>query len=347
VLNHSIKKPELSRGIAPHKGPINWDALRLIVDRAEGSALAKQLMGPRLLKAVRRHGIESLTPEWRYRYCGARLALGDFSDYWGWEFRGYSDADEGAGWAAAMYWEETWLPKWGGGYVDRLLVLGEQGVGDAVFFASILPECMTRVKTVVYECDDRLHTLLERSLPGLVCDKERPFEERRAGDAFIPAAELMRMFRRDRRHFPGKPYLRPDPARVAEFERFAGRDGVAWNARQGSLDPLKLELPHPVSLQYKTFHSEIEQPPVDLWADIEGIVALCSVLNRVVTVPTSVHHFAGALGKRVEIICPEVAGVENQIKWDHPLGMLPWYGNACVYRDITAWKAAQRERGAP
>lgn len=341
MLNFNNKKPELARGVARHQGPVNWAALNYVVDTADGSMLGKRLMKARFLKAIRKHGIESLTPEFRYHYCTARLALGDFSDYWGWEFRGYKDADEGGSWAAAMYWDETWLPKWGGGYVDRLLVLGEQGVGDAVFFASILPEAMTRVKTVVYECDDRLHTLLERSLPGLVCDKERPFEERRPGDAYIPAAELMRMFRRDRKHFPGKPYLRPDSARVAEFERFAGRDGVAWDARQGSIDPLKLGLPHPVSLQYKTFHSEIEQPPVDLWADIEGIVALCSVLNRVVTVPTSVHHFAGALGKRVEIIRPETDAARNQVKWDAMPGPLPWYPNAHVYDDIAAWKAAQ------
>jgi hypothetical protein len=35
-------------------------------------------------------------------------------------------------------------------------------------------------------------------------------------------------------------------------------------------------VPHPISVQYKHFHREIEQPRIDLFHDIEGIVALCS-----------------------------------------------------------------------
>ncbi len=338
MLDFAVK-PEKTRGLSPHTGPINWAALDLIVDRATGTALEKRLMRPRMMKAIRRHGIESLTPDWRYRYCAARLALGDFSDYWGWEFRGYGNEDEGANWAASMYWDETWLPKWGGGYVERLLVLGEQGIGDAIFFASIIPEAMIRVKQVVYECDDRLHTLLERSLPGLECDIERPFEEKRPGDAYIPAGELMRMFRRSKAHFPKKAYLKPDPKRVAEFGTYEGMTGVAWKGRQGSLDPMRLNIAIPLSLQYKHAHREIRNAPIDLWEDIEGIVALCSVLEKVVTVPQSVMHFAGAQGKRVEVICPEVMdGVENQLKFDHPLGKSWWYPDVEVYASIKDWE---------
>lgn len=353
MIDFASQKPEQVR-LTPYNGKVNWDALELVIATTDGSHLQKNLFRPKFLKAIRKNGPESMTPWFRYHYVCARLALGDFSDYWGWEFRDLAPGGNGE-WAARLYWEETWLPKWGGGPVNRLLVLGEQGVGDQILYASILPEAMVRAGEVIYECDDRLHSLLERSLPGLKCRSEREFEDVRADygqiDAFIPAADLMRMFRRDIRHFPGRPYLKPDPKRVAEFEKFRGREGVAWHGRQGSFDPHSLGLKNPVSVQYKHFDREIEQAPLDLWADIEGIVALCSVLERIVTAPQSVYHFAGAQGVRTEVIEPTIRGEYGQVVWDRTTryngGKTPWYANAQCYSSTEAWRLDNQDSRAP
>lgn len=352
----------------------NWDALNVLIrhtTKGDASPFWLERMRKDLLKSVRKNGIECMAPAFRYNYCRARLALGDFSDYWGWEFR---DAGaNGEAWSAHLYWEETWLTKWGValpfegyypgvghiGRCNRLLILGEQGVGDAIFIASVLPEALLRCNEVIFECDERLHGLFERSFPRLKCRPERPFEDRRSDygqiDAFVPAFELMRMFRQDirgqvrgRDRFPGKKYLVPDEKRVAEFEKYRGRVGVAWLGRQGSIDPLKLELENPLSLQYKHLHREIERAEVDLWSDIEGVVALCAVLSKVVTVPQSVHHMAGAIGAKVEIIVPEIPNTVavNKSPWDYPTaynhGKLPWYPDAQVFRNVAEWKAGSR-----
>jgi hypothetical protein len=353
LIDFEKHSPEMVRGVrAPAK--VNWRAMDMAIDHSieTGEGQISPLKRERLRKKVRKQiaetGLECMDPRLRYNYCRARLTLGDFSDYWGWEFRGY---DNDGAWGAHLYWEETWLPKWGGGACNRLLVLGEQGIGDSVFIASVLPEAMIRCKEVIFECDDRLHTLLERSLPGLKCRSERKFEDRRLDygkiDAFIPSFELLRMFRRSRESFPALPYLKADPKRVAELEKYRGRVGVSWTAAQGSIDPMALGLAHPISVQYKHFHREVEQPALDLWHDIEGITALASVLERVVCVPTSVHHLAGALGKRVEIIVPEKKNPDhlNLSPWDYSThyndGNLLWYSNAQVFADVKAWKAAQ------
>lgn len=346
TIDFDKQKPEKVRGIKPKTDPVNWEALELVVQRSEGTALQKSQMKRKFLKAVREHGIEALTPQFRYSYVCARLALGDFSDYFGWEFRDFGQGGVGE-WAARLFWEETWLPKWGGGNCKRLLVLGEQGVGDQIFYASILPECLVRCQEVVYECDDRLHSLLSRSFPRLKCRSERPFEDRRADyghiDCFIPAADLMRMFRRSKSHFPAKPFLIPHPDRVAEFEKYRGRTGVAWKGRQGSFDPYKLGIDNPVSLQYKETKDGFELPNLDLWTDFGGMAALCSVLDRVVTAPMSIHHVAGAVGTKVEIITPEIPGeVVNQIRWDHSIfisnGRLPWYPDITVFHNVEDWR---------
>jgi hypothetical protein len=353
-IDFARQQPEAVRGVQRRDRPVNWEALSMAVDHGtrEVSQLKRAQLKHQMLKAVRRNGIESLDPRLRYNYCRARLTLGDFSDYWGWEFR---DAGaNGENWSAHLYWEETWLPKWGGGGCNRILVLGEQGIGDAVFIASVLPEAMIRVREVIFECDDRLHALLERSLPGLKCRSERKFEDRREDygtiDAFIPSFELLRMFRRDRRAFPGLAYLKPPPNRLAEVEKYRGRVGISWTARQGSIEPMDLGIDQPLSVQYKHFHREVEQPGIDLWHDIEGIVALCSVLEKIVCVPTSVHHLAGAAGAKVEIIVPEVrnAEAENLSPWDYSTayngGKLLWYPDARVFENVAAWKAAVRAK---
>lgn len=349
MIDFATQKPEEVRRIAKKTNPINWDALELVVRTTKGSQLQKQHFKRKFFKAIKQHGVEAMTPWFRYHYCCARLALGDFSDYWGWEFRGLNAKDEGDDFAARLFWEETWLPKWGGGHVNRLLIVGEQGVGDQIFYASIIPEAMKRCNEVIYECDHRLHGLLERSFLGLLCKSELPFEDRRSRygeiDAFIPAADLMRMFRRNIAHFPGRPYLKPKKELVDSFSQYRGRVGVSWYGRQGKVDPKDFGIEKPLSVQYWHRDDSAERPlGLDLMSDIEECVALASVLDRVVTVPQSMHHFAGAVGTKVEIITPPLGSgeVEGQIIWDRsPLynhGKLPWYKDVTVFSSMEEWK---------
>ena len=347
-----LAAPETSLGFSYNRALKEWEITRILeglaigADESIGTPFTRARFKKKLLRDVgkwlREHGkdgLRFLKPEWRYTLCCARLRMGDFSDYFGWEYRGWNNPDDSAGWAAQLYWQEAWLPKWNGQNCERIVVLGEQGLGDSVFFASIIPEAMVRVREVIYECDPRLHTVLERSLRGLKCRPERDFEDRRADygkiDGYIPAGELMRMFRRRPEDFPGKAFLRQNQVRLREMEKYRGKVGVSWKGRQGSIDPLKLKRDcDAISLQYNETSEFIKAPHIDLKDDIEGVLALCSVLERVVTVPTTVHHLTGALGVKTQIVLPEIDGENvNQIKWDVPPGKLIWYPDATVYEN--------------
>ena len=313
----------------------SWESVCLMVDRSDGSRLQKERLKKKFMPLWKTGQLQqALTREWKFRLCSARIILEDFSDYTGWELR------DDHGWAEDLYWLEFDTPKWGGGYVPRLVVMGEQGLGDQIRWASLLPECLTRVGKVIYECDERLHTILGRSLgKNLECRPMRAEGISSDCDAYIPAAELMRMFRRDARHFPRKAFLRPDEKRLVEFERFTGKTGISWSGRQGRIPPQSLG--SGVNLQYDDTYEGFEEPEIDLRNDIEGVMALCAVLERVVCVPTSILHIAGAIGKRVEVIEPSEEGViRNQLRWDSPPGRSLWYPDVTVYRSLSEWKSA-------
>jgi len=347
----NLAQPEDSLGFKYDQQLNKWEierilsGLSLAAEESTGTPFARARFKKKLLRDVEKwlktqgkDGLRFLKPEWRYTLCCARMYQGDFSDYFGWEYRGWNNPDETAGWAAQLFWTEQWLPKWSGANTNRVLVIGEQGLGDSILFASIIPEVMVRVNEVIYECDSRLHTLLSRSLPGLQCRPERDFEDRRADygkiDAYIPAGDLMRLFRRKREHFPRKPFLRPNQLRLREMEPYRGRVGISWKGRQGSIDPFKLRTDG-LSLQYNESYDEIEEPHIDLREDIEGVVSLVSVLKEVITVPTTVYHLSGAAGVKTSIVLPEIDGEKvNQIKWQEHPGVSRFYPNTTVYETI-------------
>ncbi|HEV2563167.1 MAG TPA: tetratricopeptide repeat protein [Rhizomicrobium sp.] len=65
------------------------------------------------------------------------------------------------------------LPKWAGGSLKRtrLLVTAEQGVGDQIMFASMIPDLAARAAaengSVILECEPRLAPLFARSFPNV------------------------------------------------------------------------------------------------------------------------------------------------------------------------------------
>lgn len=278
----------------------------------------------------------------KYNLCCARILQGNFNEWDGWQYR-----DE---WAEAMRNGIKTIPFWDGGYTDKLVIIGEQGIGDEVLFASLIPEAMVRAKEVTYACDERLVEIIKRSYR---CEARTRYIDARDDliggyTAYIPAADLFPLFRRRKADFPKKPFLKVSPERVKEFEKYRGRVGISWRGRHGFIDPSELGIENPLSLQYDKLRFDgsegIEVPELDLRNDIDGVLALISVLDKVVTVPTSVMHFAGAIGKKCEIILPDrdasvmPDGVVDELDYHVPEGDSPFYPNQVVYKSIKDWK---------
>ena len=128
--------------------------------------------------------------------------------------------------------------------------------------------------------------------------------------------DLPTWYRRSKTDFPlSTHYLTADVD-----SRYQGMTGVSWVGRQGLVEkPREGDL----SLQYGVEdHYGLQVPDIDLKDDIDGLFSVIAGLEKVVSVPTTVVHIAGALGVPVELILPnrgmEHGGfgkVNNALNW--------------------------------
>ena len=133
----------------------------------------------------------------------------------------------------------------------RVLILGEQGLGDEIMFANTLPDVLQAVGSdgqVVLAVEPRLVSLFQRSFPAAEVIahatraeggmKVRTVEGLAPADIWAPLGSLPRRFRRSVSDFPGGGgYLKPDPARAAYWREWLG-DGppaVGLNWRSGAI----------------------------------------------------------------------------------------------------------------
>ncbi len=149
-------------------------------------------------------------------------------------------------------------PMWKGEALagKRLLVVGEQGLGDELMFANILPDLVDalgpdgRLQIVV---DPRLVSLFQRSFPnaevGSYDDRKLigPEETREVRfipwaikdgepDFFAPMGTPLQFFRKRIEDFPARPIIVPDAARVEDFRARLTRlgrgpfVGICWRS---------------------------------------------------------------------------------------------------------------------
>jgi Flp pilus assembly protein TadD len=255
-------------------------------------------------------------------------------------------------------------PVWDGTKGQRIVVYGEQGLGDEISFASMLPDAIRDSASVVIDCDAKLEGLFKRSFP-----KARVYGTRWEAnlgwpkqdteiDASISIGALGKFYRPTPQSCPGTPYLVPDPERVAMWRGLFGSfgkpvigigwtGGVPWTAdrfRKWTLEDLLPVFKSTdavfVSLQYKDAAAEIaafrERHGVDirqykhatLTNDYDDTVAMVAALDMVFSMQSAVIHAAGAIGKECWCFvnkCPQWRyGIEGE--------KMPWYESVRLFR---------------
>jgi tetratricopeptide (TPR) repeat protein len=212
----------------------------------------------------------------------------------------------------------------------RIAVLAEQGVGDEIMFASMLPDLVEDAKTVLHQSDPRLVGLFRTAFPSVntvakntTSNEQIPEED---VDMVIQAGSLGYAYRRDVTSFPRLPYLKADSTRVDKWQARLLRDaesrlriGISWRGgavrtrrddRSIDLERLRplieREDAHFVSLQYGDVREELTRfnlgsgkvhSLLDDFNDFDEFAALITALDLVISVQNTTIHMCGALGK--------------------------------------------------
>lgn len=237
-----------------------------------------------------------------------------------------------------------------------VLLLGEQGVGDVLMFASILPDLLARARSVSLQAEPRLMRLLRHSFPALG----------RAGIA--PDAQVVALgslgyaFRRRLADFPGEPYLHPTADARARARAWLGRRttalriGLSWRGGTGltgiarrsiPLAALRPVLAAPdaefVSLQYGDHSDEIEAvnraldrpirvPPAEALGDFDDLAGMVAELDGVLSVQTSLVHLSGGLGAPCSVMVPSTP----EWRYGERGAEMPWYRSVRLIRQARA-----------
>lgn len=262
--------------------------------------------------------------------------------------------------------------EWDGTPGKVVALYADQGLGDEISFASMIPDAAQICRKLILDCDGRLAGLFARSFPdvrvyGTRVKDEKWAKEDRYIEASLPLGQIGEFFRTTDDSFPGTPYLVPCPHRVKQWKAlFAEKKkpviGIAWtggvpknnarNRRIGLSELLPvLELDaHFVSLQYKDATREIsalhvEHPDIDIvqypWAtltdDYDDTAALIAACDYVLCIQTAVAHTAGGLGVPVTVMLPTATTWRYGLQHD----TIPWYRSLRIIRQqkTGSWSA--------
>ena len=294
-------------------------------------------------------------PQARFGHALAQLRSGNFAEGWrNYESR-WQSPDHDTPWRAYRQ------PMWAGEKLEsgRLLLWGEQGIGDEIQFAGLFPEALRTGNRITLDCDARLKPLFARSFPEIEVISGCGVDEAGAHGvaAQLPIGSLPGLFRRSEAAFSAtvSPYLKADAEERAIFRsRYAdGRllVGVAWqtkNQRTGRRRSIDLKEFAPlfalpgvrwISLQYGDFDALEQQAgaaqapllidrEVDQIANIDRFAAQVSALDLILTIDNSTAHMAGALGLPVCLLLPFAA----DWRWQAGRVESPWYPTLRLFR---------------
>lgn len=259
-------------------------------------------------------------------------------------------------------------PEWRGEDISgkRILVWTEQGIGDQILHASMIPDVMARAGHVLIECVGRMTSVFARSFPdATVIGRSNPLTAATAPERYdvqIAAGSLGQYLRRGAPSFPKHDgYLKADTGKVENFRRryealAGGRRiiGIAWrskNPRVGESKTAELVNLEPilrtpgfffVNLQYGDCAEDLanvrarlgvdifHDADVDSLVDMDAFFAQVAAMDAVVTTSNSAVHVAGSQNIPTWLLLPHGKG--TLWYWFLHRADNPWYPSVTVIR---------------
>ncbi len=255
------------------------------------------------------------------------------------------------------------LPRWDETPGRHVICWGDQGIGDELYYACCLKDLARTCRKVTLDCHPRLPELFRRSFPELEVHgtrkdlSELDWLKDCQAEAQICMADLPTFFRNSADEWgDGAPYLKANlPGFCAGLDLRKPRIGISWTGgtkrTRTDLRSLPIEALEPIlrarpdaqwfSLQYTPDAArqvcELEErtgvrishyPGWVECFDYDRTASFVASLDLVITVCTTVHHLAGALGIPVWTLVPSRPSWRYQLRGE----TLPWYASAKLFR---------------
>ena len=248
----------------------------------------------------------------------------------------------------------------------RIAVYAEQGLGDVLQFIRYVRELQGDGATVYGVIQQELVTLVEHSMPGVLCLTGNRVLQ---ADYHVALLDLPLHYGTRLETIPASvPYLRAPEDKVQDWARRMPaaegrlRVGLAWSGslrqvnnnnramRLSQLAPI-FELPQLQCFSLRKgdcgIFSDVAVPPellVDMtqeWEDFADSAGMIENLDLVVTVDTSIAHLAGAMGKEVWVML----GPNADWRWLLAREDSPWYPTMRLFRrDFGETRSRQVQR---
>jgi tetratricopeptide (TPR) repeat protein len=173
-------------------------------------------------------------PRMRWNYSLLLLEMGRWKE----GFENYESGKASLDRPIRAYTHDPDALPWWNGEPGKVVVYGEQGMGDEIMFASAIPDAMERA-SIVFDCHPRMEKLWKRTF-GIKCYPTRKsntvnWAANHKFDYRCAIGDLFRIFRSDGQ-FPKQPYLKPDKKLVRKYRKRLEAlgpgpyVGVSWQA---------------------------------------------------------------------------------------------------------------------
>lgn len=247
-------------------------------------------------------------------------------------------------------------PRWTGRESLRgrsILVIGEQGLGDAIQMLRYLPQLASLADRVLLRVDPGVAPLIA-NLPQN-CSWDPAASTPPATDFQVPLMSLPLVFGTTLETVPANiPYLRADASRGDAWRKrldalgHGPKVGVVWSGNPGHTNDRNRSIPlrrfraiTAAGVRFVSLQPHIraeDRGEYDAWTglarfgeelrDFSDTAALVSHLDLVISVDTSTAHVTGALGRPLWVLLPHYPD------WRWILGRddSPWYPTARLWR---------------
>lgn len=258
---------------------------------------------------------------------------------------------------------KTHKPMWNGKDEGRLLIWGEQGIGDQILFSVYLKEIEKKCIKAQALINEKLLPIFQRSFPKIAFLKSNQIIKEEEYDYQVPMGSLPHLLNPNSNEVleSNYPYLVKDKEKIKFFKNKISENdkiscGISWlssNLKFAKNKSLNIEfllkklstLPIKfINLQYgvdKTIFNELSKKinikidsseSIDLYNNLNEVQSLAGACDIVITSCNTTAHLVGSSGINTYLLAPKSKG--KFWYWHNNDNKCVWYPSIKVFEQV-------------